>query len=251
MNADHALAKPFELKGGRHACLVIHGFTGTPAHMRPLAEALNRAGYSVHVPLLPGHGATLEQMRRTGWRDWLAEVRTEYARMRGAYDRVTVMGLSMGGVLALILAEEYPVDGCVCLSAPMRVQDRLAPFSPLIAPFVHYVRWKALERPGSFDFLKEFDLGYDGIPVKCVGDLNHLISLARHNLFEVVAPLLVVQPVNDETVRPVSAQIIMKGVSSEQKQLVWLNQSGHLCTLGPDRELVFESVLKFLKSAEG
>ena len=92
-------AEPMSADGGPVGVLVIHGFTGNPSSMRPLAEAFVAAGYTVEMPLLPGHGTTVEDMADTGWADWSAAVDKTYADLAGRVERVVVVGLSMGGSL--------------------------------------------------------------------------------------------------------------------------------------------------------
>ena len=68
----HPLAAPFQLTGARDdAVLMLHGWTGSPAHLRPLAAQLNASGYAVSAPLLAGHGTAIDDMVDTGWRDWM------------------------------------------------------------------------------------------------------------------------------------------------------------------------------------
>lgn len=251
MNPEYA--KPFYLPGGRHGCLLLHGFTGSPGHMRFIGENLQKNGYTVFAPLLPGHGATLEAMRASNWHQWLAEAQKGYQRLKGECEIVTVMGLSMGGALALILAEQYPVDSVVCLSAAIRLRQRGARIASVLALWRPYSEWKGdgradqIDRPNQADFLSEYDWGYIGMPIAKVRDLLRLTRMAERGLFAVVAPALVIQPVHDQTVAPRSANLIMNGISSTDKQLVWLEKSSHVCTLDLEREVVLSSILKHLR----
>src|SRR3954447_26987973 len=92
--------------GGRSVgVLLVHGFTGSPASMRPWAHALAGQGYAVEVPLLPGHGTRWQGLNEVSWTAWYAEAEAAFDRLRGACDAVVVAGLSMGGCLVLRLAE--------------------------------------------------------------------------------------------------------------------------------------------------
>lgn len=246
MNSEYA--KPFYFPGGRHGCLLLHGFTGSPGHMRYLGENLSKHGYTVFAPLLPGHGATLEAMRSSNWLMWLGEARRGYQRLKAECGAVTVIGLSMGGTLALILAEEYPVDSLVCLSAAIRLRARHTWAAPALALMRPYQRWEGEgPRPDRTDFLHDYDWGYDGMPVAKVGDLRKLIRIAARNLFAVVAPALIIQPELDETVDPRSARIIHDCIGSERKELVTLSRSSHVCTLDLERDTVLSLILKHLR----
>src|SRR6185295_583944 len=90
--------------------LCLHGVTGTPFEIRPVAEALGRAGYSVEAPMLVGHGGTLRDLAATRWPDWLrsAEQAMELVLRRTADRPIALVGFSMGGLLALKLARLYP-----------------------------------------------------------------------------------------------------------------------------------------------
>jgi carboxylesterase len=115
--------------GGRHGALVLHGFTGSPVSMRPLAEALAEAGFAVELPRLPGHGTSVEDMVETGWDDWLAEAERalEAVQARTPDGRVVVVGLSMGGALTAALAQGHPeLAGIVLINAPVAAPAELA-----------------------------------------------------------------------------------------------------------------------------
>ena len=98
-------AEPFTHVGGSTGALLCHGFTGSPQSLRPWAEYLAEAGLSVWLPRLPGHGTAWQDMARTRWEDWYAEVDRAFDELRAHADEIFVMGLSMGGCLALRLAE--------------------------------------------------------------------------------------------------------------------------------------------------
>src|SRR3978361_677452 len=102
-------AEPFSAAGSSRAgALVLHGFTGNTQSMQPLAHPFAGAGYTVELPLLPGHGTTVEDMARTGWADWFAAADAAYRELAGRVDKVVVAGLSMGGSLTLALALAHP-----------------------------------------------------------------------------------------------------------------------------------------------
>ena len=139
----------YQLGHGGNGIVLIHGFCGSARQMRFLAEGLHQAGYTVSVPLLPGHGSTIQHMRASTFRQWHDCARSAYAELREECSSVAVAGHSMGGVLALLLAEEYPVDAVITLSAPMHLSGArglLSPFSFLAAPFIPYLRWPGERR---------------------------------------------------------------------------------------------------------
>lgn len=241
----------YQLGHGGNGILLIHGFCGSARQMRFLAEGLNAAGYTVRAPLLPGHGSTVRNMQKSTFREWHDCVRAAYAGLREECRSVAVAGHSMGGVLALLLAEEYPVDAVIALSAPMHLagaRGLLSPFSFLAAPFVPYLSWPG-ERKYPKDFLLEDHIGYETLPVAKVNDLFRLMRRARRDLFAITAPLMTIQSADDPTVSASSPRIIEGGVSSSIRQHVPLTHSGHLIPLGPERGLVLQSMLEFLRIA--
>ena len=248
IDARHPAGQPFFYEGNDTGVLLIHGFTGTCGQMRPLGEALRGAGYTVMAPLLPGHGTSLEDMSRTSGGDWLHCVRDAYVSLEKMVERVVVCGLSMGGTLATILAEEYNPVGLATLSGAIRVREKFAWAAGALWRLKPYLRWTNLEHDGDYD--NSVDACYAGLPVRKVADLNRLRALARRNLALIDCPALVVQPVHDETVDPSSARILMSGLRNERKKLVMLENSPHVCTLGPEREKVFREVIDFLRSLE-
>ncbi|MDR3051709.1 MAG: alpha/beta fold hydrolase [Oscillospiraceae bacterium] len=241
-------AKPFLLPGGDAGILLLHGFTGTPGHMRPLGDALCAAGYTVAAPLLPGHGTRVQDVRaHGGYAPWLNAALAAYDDLAARCGRVAVGGLSMGGVLSLLLAQRRQPFAVLTFAAPMRLRNPLAYAAPLLGWAVPYVRKRHKKRGA--DFLRDYDIGYAHTPLCRMGDLLRLIGDARRGLPQVRCPLLVAQGLGDEQVRPESARIIYDGAASGQKELLWLQKSGHVCTLGPDRETLFAACAAFLANA--
>src|SRR3954467_12182961 len=134
-------AEPFRFDRGRTGVLLCHGFTGSPQSLRPWGEYLAEAGMTVALPRLPGHGTTWQEMNRTRWEDWYAELDKTLADLRGRCSEVFIMGLSLGGCMALRLTEVNGdgIRGLVLVN-PSVVNDvpllRLAPLLGLVVPSV-------------------------------------------------------------------------------------------------------------------
>lgn len=242
---SHEYARPFRIGEGDCACLLLHGFTGAPSHLRPLGEALAAAGMCAEGICLPGHCTQIQDMDRANWRQWLSCARDAASRLKAHHRRLYVLGLSMGGVLSLLLAQEGLADAVVSIAAPMRIYaDRDAFFSRFIWPLMRYAPDKPLQKE---NFLEEYDFGYDATPVRRVKDLTRLMRMAEKGLPRVTCPLLVVQSRADETVRPISADIIYAGAASGRKELLMLDRSPHVLTLGQEREEVQTRIIGFLR----
>ena len=243
------LCGPFDFPEGEHGVLLIHGFTGCPGHMRKIGDALREEGFAARGILLPGHGTSPEDMKRYSWQDWLLAVRQAAKEMKEKYRYFSVVGHSMGGVLALILAEEMALTACVSIAAPMKTTNKFRwlalPLSP-VYPMMHK-RLAPAER-GVLD--EEYDFTYTGYPTKAVHDLNVLMSRAKRSLELITCPLLAVQSHGDGTVTADSPDIILNSVRSEKKAMLWLGDSPHVCTITNETPKITKGVNAFLREAE-
>jgi len=243
------LARPFSFESGDHGVLLIHGFTGSPAHMLPLGESLRDAGFSVRGVLLPGHGTAPEDMRGVTWQDWLLCCRQAAREMQARYAYFSVAGLSMGGVLALLLAEEMAVTACISIAAPMKTLNRFRPLAPLAAPFYPTVHKRTNGAHPGVD--ARYDVGYVSFPTGSTHHLSVLMCRARQHLPLIRCPILVVQGRMDEAVTQDSPDIILSGVSSEKKAVLWLDRAPHVCTLSDEAGRIADAARAFLRDAEG
>lgn len=243
------LAQPFSFPEGNHGLLLIHGFTGSPAHMLPLGEKLHEAGFGVKGMLLPGHGTRPEDMKKSTWQDWLQAVRMEAKAMEKEYPHFSVAGLSMGGVLSLLMAQEMDLTGCVSIAAPMRTVTKARWLAPLAAPFMPMLHHK---KPSGVraNVDAKYAVGYKDYPTKSVHDLSVLMRRARQHLSFIQCPLLAVQSKKDETVTQDSPRIILEGISSRVKAELWLQEAPHVCTISPEYGKIAEAMISFLRKAE-
>ena len=138
-------ALPRLLAGGREGALLLHGFTGSARDMAGLGEDLASRGLTVCVPRLPGHGTNGRDFMQTGWRDWLREATDAILDLRARCDTVHLVGYSMGGILAVLLASRFAVGRMVLLAPALRARNPLLPLTPLLSLFVRRVRWPVRE----------------------------------------------------------------------------------------------------------
>ena len=243
------VCQPFYLKGGEHGVLLLHGFTGSAAHMRPLGEALHQQGFTVMGINLPGHAQSMEAMGQTGWHEWLEAAKEAFRKLQDEYRYASVAGLSMGGCLTLLIAEQMHPTAAVTISAPMAVQNPLLPFAGIAAPFIKHIMWRSREAlPYRLD--DRYDYGYPGFPTKCGVDLNRLIRMARWDLHAVQCPLLIVQSRQDETISADSADVIAAGVSSRTVGMLWLENAPHVCTISDRLSDITAGMVELLRKAE-
>lgn len=252
-NFSDAVCQPFFMQGeardGKtHGVLLIHGFTGTIAHMRPIGEGLHARGFTVMGINLPGHATNMDDMASKTWQDWLGAAKEAFLELKKQCDFVSVAGLSMGGCLSLMIGEQMQPTAIAPISSPMGTQLPLW-LATLARPIFPTIWWKT--RDGKpVPVLNEYDYGYPGFRNGCARHLDRLIKISRRNLHAVTCPILVVQTHADETIIPESAEIILSGVSSEQKRVLWLDDVPHVCTISHEAEHIAEEIAMHFRQAE-
>jgi carboxylesterase len=238
-------AEPFLAEGGPVGALMLHGFTGSTQSIRPWAESLAAAGLTVYAPRLPGHGTRWQAMARTRWSDWYAEALRAFESLRSRCDQVFVCGLSMGGTLALRLAEERRSDvaGVVVVNASLgtdRADAKLLPVARLVIPAF----------PGIVGDIKSgvvAELGYDKLPLKPAYSLSQAWKLVRDDLDRISAPMLVFRSREDHIVPPVSGQYLLEGARSTEVRERILEDSYHVATLDADAPMIFAETVDFVR----
>ena len=256
------------------ACLLIHGFVGTPAELRELGEAMASQGIRAHGIVLPGHEGNPEGLVNVGWKQWQALTEQGLAEL-ASYPRVFLAGLSMGGALSLLRASRHPerIVGTILMSTPTRIsggwQLKLLPVAR------HFVKWyyplagidfsdpkmqaEALKQARlrdsevTLDFSDSQVIDYMKrmirIPVSAIDELVRLTNTARRRLGLVRSPLLIIQSKRDQIVSPACAEELYRlAAAAEPKSLHWLEQSDHVITTGPEKEEVFRLALSFISA---
>jgi carboxylesterase len=246
-------AEPFFFPGDRVGCLLVHGFTGTPKEMRWLGEYLAGQGRSVLGVRLVGHATQVEDMQRTRWEDWLACVEDGYHYLSGVADRVFVIGLSLGGALALAFANGSLTPGCPVAGVVAMASPQHLPIDPHLAPAIKFIgRFKKTVRKGPGDWQDEEaekqHTSYDVYPVGAGMELKLALYEMYLGLPEVTAPTLLVYSKDDRTVRPEDkhAELIYEKLGCADKRLVWIEKSGHNLARDLQRETVFHTVGDFV-----
>jgi carboxylesterase len=236
---------PRDHDGRRVGVLVLHGFTGSPASVRPWAEHLHEAGYAVSVPRLPGHGTRWQDLNRTTYADWYAEAENAFEKLSSDCDSLVVAGLSMGGCLALDLAERRgrEVVGLVLVNPIVnseRRDIRLLPLLKRVVPAFPGIS-NDIKKPGSDE------VAYTRTPLRAAHSMFQAIKVVRSRLPEVTQPLLLFRSRTDKVVDPSSGRIIMSTVSSVDLEERVLEDSYHVATLDHDAPAVFEGTVDFVR----
>jgi carboxylesterase len=243
-------AEPFYFPGGPIGCLLIHGFTGSPKEMHWMGEYLSRQGYTVLGIRLAGHATQPADMLRTRWLDWVASVEDGYNILDGENRPIFLMGLSMGGVLSLLFASHHPVAGIVAMSTvyalPQDWRLRLAKSLSLLKPTVS---------KGAPDWHNP-EAGRDHVdypyyPTRAIAELRDLLCEMRLNLPKVMAPTLLIHSRQDTGVPPENMDAIYNALGTRDKQMVWVEDSGHVITREPQRQRVFEAARDFVERVAG
>jgi carboxylesterase len=228
------------------ALIFLHGFTGSPISMRPWAEYFLDRGFTISVPLLPGHGTKGMDLNHVKWQQWPAKVEAELDWAHSQGFTVFIFGLSMGGATALnvALTHSSSLAGIVLVNPMAHV--KFVP--PQVAWFLS--RFKK-ERKSVGDDIKKpgvTEHGYDVLPAVGAYQLIKMLSYTRKRLHDVTVPMMLFHSKEDHTLPVSNTEIIMRGIGSIQKQRIELLNSYHVATLDYDAEVIFENSLLFVES---
>lgn len=237
---------------GKKGVMLIHGFTATPQSFHYLLKHLLKADFTVFAPLLEGHGSSITEFEKTNHEDWYKSVEKAYLRLAKKCDSVIVVGLSMGGLLALRLAYHHPkIKGLALFSTPLFLDSFVI---KILFPLV----WKT---PLRFLYKYQKKLiasindpheeaaheAYDKIPIVSVANLLALQKEVRQKLKFIHQPTLIVHATGDKTVPVENLEYIRACIGSKETETVTLKNSNHIITVDYDREIVAKKLLKFIK----
>ena len=237
-------AEPFSRKGGPVGIVVLHGFTGNPNSMRPLAQALAAAGHSVELPLLPGHGTSVEDLMQTRWPDWAATAEEAYGELTGRCEQVFTAGLSMGGALAIWLAERHSDAAGVVAVNPL-VDPPAPSFREMLrgmlgagAPSLPAIG-SDIAMPGALES------AYEAAPIEPLLSLFDGVDDVAAGLGEIACPVLLLSSRNDNVVPSASGDLLVERAGAPVER-VWLERSFHVATLDYDAAEVESRAVEFV-----
>jgi len=242
-------AEPFGHDGSSVGVLLCHGFTGTTQSLRPWAEHLSRAGYTVRLPRLPGHGTTWQELNRTRWQDWYAEAEASFEELHSRCERVVVGGLSLGGSLVTRLAERHGprVAGLVLVNPAYRSEDPRLRALPVLKHLV-----PSLAGIGSDIALAgATELAYARTPLRALHSVLALWDVVVRDLPRVTQPVLLLRSARDHVVPASSSALLLARISSTDVTEIVLEDSYHVATLDHDASRIFAESVRFVERVCG
>lgn len=216
----------FTYPGGSEGLLLLHGFTATTAEVRLLADYLRPFGYTISAPLLPGHGTSVLDLQETTWDKWTTFVEGAYLDLAGKCEKVAVAGESMGGLLALYLASQYPDIASIVAFAPAVKVRRL-----WSAQFIRFFT--------GFSAKKNMDdglpwKGYKYNPLKAGTELYKFQHYMNNKFINIHQPVAIFLGGKDATIDNQAAEHAFHQLSSTKKSLTYYQNSSHCMILDRD-----------------
>ncbi len=261
-------------QAGRNLCFLIHGLTGTAKEMSSIAKALNKKGFSVAAPLMANHNKSISCLKRTSWQEHYNSLRKEFLKYADEYENIFVAGLSFGSLIGIMLAREFPekVKALNCFSPTLffdgwgkgnKPKSRI--FLPLVySTWLKYWFYYKEEYPYGiknerlrkkiegfykdaklFDYSKVHLYGYPVIPVSCMYQNSLLSKKVISILKEIKTPIQLMQARDDDVTSPNNSYCIYEGVSSKEKEIVFMENSYHIITADQERDIVAEKTIAF------
>lgn len=256
-----------------NAVLLIHGLTGTPAEMKHIGKNIARKGLTVMCPVLAGHCASIGDLTATTWRDWYASMEKVFLEMCKHYKKVFVSGLSMGALIALLIAAKHPqqVAGVILLSVTFfydgwnipRLRQRFLLPIVVYSPLRYFLQWEEpppygikCERTRAMvaavlenkDALTSEKIGYFKTPATVIYQSFKLIKATRKSLAAVTCPLLIVHSTEDDMASLKNAYLVEQKVSSTQVETFYIGDTYHVLTLDKRKDDVARRSAEFCLS---
>jgi len=239
---------PYFQKAGKTGVLLIHGLYATSSEMRFISQALFEEGYTVSVPLLPGHGTSPYDLCNFQQKDWLHHVEGAYAHLETYCDKIFICGTSMGALLALHLSLKKPPPALILYAPAYRAGTKLIHLAPYIKRFV-----KIREKTRSAEnkpLLKERWQGYKVDVLPAVSELLDLQESTKTILSRIQCPTLIFQGKHDQSLDMHGAQEVYDRISSRDKHLIWLENSTHCLVMDEEWKAVAAETMDFIRKYE-
>ena len=237
--------KPFTIESGKRAVLLLHGFTGNPNDVKRLGRYLAERNYTVHAPLYKGHGLDPLTLIQSNPQEWWDSVVEGYDVLREkGYEEIAVAGVSLGGIFSLKLGVERPMKAIVTMSAPAIAKSPDSLQSRIIDYAINYKKLS-----GTYD--ADIDTRQaisELMQMPSLENLQTMINDTSDKLNTLLTPIHVLRGLEDDPYYCESADLIYSSVKSRIKSVKTFVNSGHILTLGKEKELVFEEIYRFFDS---
>ncbi len=223
--------------------LVIHGITSTTSSMKYLADKFVEAGFNVELPGLTGHGTKWQDMNSLKYTDWIDDLEKALAKLKQRCSIIFLCGFSLGGGLALFMAGKHPdISGVILINHAAKFTNPKFWFVPIMRKFIKSIPAVAsdIKDPNSQE------IAYDRTPTNGVYQMLQMLKKARRMLPDIQLPVLIFKSREDHVVPRISATFTMKMLGSEDKELIWLDNSYHVAPLDNDKELIAKKSIEFM-----
>jgi carboxylesterase len=241
------LARPLFLSGGETAVILFHGWTGYPGELHYLGYRLHDAGFTVSIPRLPGHGTCGEDLLQTSRHDWLRHSVDHFLDLKNSFAEVYLVGFSMGGLIATILAAQFRVNKLVLIAPAFEAATRFLCLTPLVQIFLPRIKLRYEEESDDPD-LHYIAREYRSWSwIKPAAELYRLQKTANRYLKFVYSSLFTIASRGDRTVPVRVAELVEAQAPSRDKAQLILSNSGHKMVDGEEKELISEEIEKWLK----
>jgi len=242
-----------------YGILIFHGLSDNPNAVIRIEQPLRAMGLPIHIPLLRGHGTdSPEALRGVTWQDWLADGERALQNLLKEVDKAIVIGHSMGGLVAITLASEYPdtIDSIVLAAAGIQPKSPIARYRPMhfIVPIM--VRFlKKLDFPPVYadaELAKQHN-SYPWVPTDAIASVLKFSIAARKHLPQIRIPTLILQSRKDSMVVPSSAEFIYQSISTpaDKKKIVWFNKTNHELFRDCERDAVATVITDYVRERIG
>lgn len=272
-NIDSIPDSSFFLEGDRNLCFLIHGLTGTAKEMSSIGIRLNKQGFSVASPMMPGHNRSLSVLKRMRWQEIYESIKKEFIKYENTYDNIFVAGLSFGSLIGILLAYEFPkkVRAINCFSPTLFFDGWNTPKTRILLPLIFktplkYYFYLKEEYPygvknerlrekiagfyknaGLFDYSKVHLYGYPVIPVSSMYQNRLLAKRIAKILPAVETPIQILQAEDDDITSPKNSYFLYDHIGSKDKRVVLFKDSYHIIIADQEREKVAQETIAFFK----
>lgn len=252
------------MKGGKDAALLIHGLTGSPFEVKHLAKRLHKAGFTVSVPLLAGHGTSIQELSKLRWQDWYGTVAETFNDLKKNHDSVSASGLCMGALLALQLAADYEgeVTAISLLSTTLFYDGWSLPWYKFLLPLAYYppVKYFYSYKESSpygiknerlrelyLHGMKDGSIAYDTIPAEGMRELYRLSNAVRKIMPRIKTPVLILHSAEDDLASSKNADYIERHIGGDMARKILLKDTYHMITIDNQKETVADETINFLR----